>query len=64
MWKTGNRIVYAKDEQDTDLLEWLPDSTDDASDSDAYSDYDLDCSDSEDDAYICGIENSFMTSVT
>ncbi len=52
MWKTGNRIVYAEDEQDIDVLEWLPDSAEDASDSDAYSDYDLDCSDSEDDAFV------------
>jgi hypothetical protein len=54
LWKTGNRIVYAEDIQDVDIPEWLPECVEDATDSDDYSDYDLDCSDSEDDAYICG----------
>jgi hypothetical protein len=54
LWKTGNRIVYAEDMQDKDIPEWLPECDEDETDSDDYSDYDMDCSDSEDDAYICG----------
>jgi hypothetical protein len=62
LWKTGSRIVYDDVVQEDDIPEWLPENalfTDSDEDNDTF-DVDIDCSDSEDDAYICA--QSFMLS--
>ncbi len=57
-WRTGKRIVYANDIDEESVPEWLPSGDDGTSDTDDFSDYNMDCSDSEDDAYICAQTSS------
>ena len=60
LWKTGSRIVYNDVVQEDDIPEWLPEHevfSGSDGDDDTF-DVDIDCSDSEDDAYICA--QSFM----
>ena len=62
LWKTGSRIVYDDVVQEEDVPEWLPENevfTVSDGDDDIF-DVDIDCSDEEDDAYICA--QSFMLS--
>jgi len=62
LWKTSSRIVYDDVENEDDNPEWVPEHEviiDTDEDDDAF-DFDMDCSDSYDDAYICA--QSYMLS--